>query len=138
MRESLFEKRDGKIIEPGGFSKFVPRSVNRGGLGISGTGEEGRGAPPSAMRRSWRSAANGADSIIIIKFNWHATPWPIVAVALNGLDFLPGCFPSDRFCFAPRTPAASTRSFTGNGIASLSKMNFPPCTHNFALFVLIN
>ena len=104
--------------------------------GWDGGGRERR--PSLRDAASWRSAANGADLIIIIKFNWHATPWPIVVVALNGLDFLPGCFPSDRFCFAPRTPAASIRSFTGNGIASLSKMNFPPCTRNFALFVLIN
>lgn len=60
-----------------------------------------RGSAPSAGQASSRSAANGADSIIIIKFNWHATPRPIVAMALNGLDFLPGCFPLDRFCFAP-------------------------------------
>lgn len=63
--------------------------------------ERGRGRPSLHDAASSRSAANGADSIIIIKFNWHATPWPIVAVALNGLDFLLGCFPSDRFCFAP-------------------------------------
>lgn len=66
-----------------------------------GWDERGRGRPSLHDAASSRSAANGADSIIIIKFNWHATPWPIVAVALNGLDFLLGCFPSDRFCFAP-------------------------------------
>lgn len=96
--------RDGKIIELDGFSKFVPRSVNRGAADFCwAVWKRKRGPPPSPLlprdAASSRSAANGADSIIIIKFNWHGTPWPIVAVALNGLDFLPGLFSLGSFLF---------------------------------------
>lgn len=88
----------------------------------AGLYERGRGPlPPSRDAASSRSAANGADSIIIIKFNWHATPWPIVAVVLNGLDFLPGCFPSDRFCFASRRTSFVYGEWD---CCTLSKMNF--------------
>ena len=62
---------------------------------------------------SWRSTATGttwcgADSIIIIKFNWPRYATANRSHVLKRPRFSPGCFPSDRFCFVPRR--ASIRS----------------------------
>ena len=72
----------------------------------------------------WRSAATDADSIIIIKFNWHATSWPIVAMPLNGLDFLSGCFPRDRFCFVPNWASIRLVKSVKRATRSIPNVNF--------------